>query len=62
MSITTPIPAEDQQDAERWRAWQHAYATRSRRTAIRARIVCAVMLTGAAAWLGLQLLSSPAWR
>lgn len=61
MSTTTPIPAEDPH-AERWRAWQLAYATRSRRTAARARVVFAVVLTGAAAWLGWQLLSSPAWR
>lgn len=58
---TATVPTEDPH-AERWRRWQVGYAKSSRRAAIRARLVFAVVLTGAAAWLGLQLLSSPAWR
>jgi len=60
MSITTTAPGEDQY-AETWRLWQLANAKSSRSAAIQARIVFAVILTAAAAWLGLQLLSSPAW-
>jgi hypothetical protein len=61
MSVAAATRAEDQH-AERWRLWQFANARSSQRTAARARIVFAIVLTGAAAWLGLQLLSSPAWR
>jgi hypothetical protein len=61
MSITTTAPPEDAY-AEPWRQWQLRNAKGSRRAAARARIVFAGVLTVAAAWLGLQLLSSPAWR
>jgi hypothetical protein len=60
MSITTTAPREDQY-AEPWRLWQLGNAKSSRRAATQARIVFAIVLTAAAAWLGLQLLSSPAW-
>jgi hypothetical protein len=60
MSITTTAPREDEH-GERWRQWQLSNARSSRRAATQARIVLAGVLTVAAAWLALQLLSSPAW-
>lgn len=60
MSITTIAPREDEH-AESWRRWQLGNVKSNRRAATRARIVFAFVLTAAAAWLGLQLLSSPAW-
>jgi hypothetical protein len=47
-------------DDTRWREWERGYRTSSRRAAVHARIAFAVLLTGAAAWLGLQLFSMPA--
>ena len=60
MSITTIPPAEDSAD-ERWRQWQLRGAASSRTSATRARIVFTVIFTALAAWLGLELLSSPLW-
>jgi hypothetical protein len=60
MSMTTTTPREDDQ-AERWRLWQLGNTRSNRQAATWARIGFAVILTAAAAWLGLQLLSSPAW-
>lgn len=60
MSITIATPAEDPH-TEHWLRWQRVYAKDNRRAAIRARIAFAVVLTGTAVWLGLQILSSPAW-
>ncbi|MBI2828483.1 MAG: hypothetical protein HYX77_04330 [Acidobacteria bacterium] len=61
MSITTTA-ARDDEHAEPWRQWQLANAKSNRKAAIQARIGFAFILTAAGAWLGLQLLSSPAWR
>ena len=60
MSVMTTTPREDRY-AELWRQWQIGNAKSSRRTATQARILFALILTAAAAWIGLQLLSSPAW-
>lgn len=60
MSITLIAPREDAYP-ERWRQWQLRSAASSRKSATRARIVFTVILTALAAWLGLQLLSSPLW-
>jgi hypothetical protein len=58
----SPVPmplAAEHDDAARWRAWELGYRTSSHRAAIQMRVVFAVFLTGAAAWLGLQLFSMP---
>jgi hypothetical protein len=60
MTITTIAPSEDAA-AERWRQWQLRNVEISRRSATRARIVFTVIFTALAAWLGLELLSSPLW-
>ena len=57
---TIIAPIEDIH-AERWRQWELTDAASSRRGAMRARIVIAVVLTALGGWLGLQLLSSPFW-
>jgi len=57
----TPMPmvAAANDDASRWQAWERNYMTSSQRAAVHARIAFAIILTGAAAWLGLQLMSIP---
>lgn len=55
MSVTTMAPRADEH-AERWRQWQIGNANSSRSAASRARIVFALVLTAAVAWLGLQIL------
>ena len=57
MSITMTPPTEDAY-ADRWRHWQRKNDKSSRKSARQARIVLAVVMTAAIAWLGLQLLSS----
>ncbi len=56
--MTTAIvaPIEDH-DAERWRQWQQANAQDSHTSAVRARVVFAVIFTASTGWLG-WLLSS----
>jgi hypothetical protein len=51
----------EDEHAEHWRQWQLGNARSNRKAATAARIGFAIILTAAAAWLGLQLLSSPAW-
>jgi hypothetical protein len=60
MSITTIPPTEDA-SAERWRQWQLRNAAGSRKSATRARMVFTVIFTALAAWLVVELLSSPLW-
>ncbi len=60
MSITTNALRENT-SAERWRQWQLRNAASSRKSATRARIVFTVIFTALAAWLGLELFSSPLW-
>jgi hypothetical protein len=60
MSITTTAPHEDEY-ADRWRKWQLANGKSNRRSSIQARVAIALVLTAAAVWLALQLVSSPAW-
>jgi type VI protein secretion system component VasF len=60
MSITLSAERDDEH-AARWQQWKARNASSDRRSAIQARIVFALVLTASAAWLGLQLLSSPAW-
>jgi hypothetical protein len=60
MSLAPTTPHEDEH-AEHWRQWQLASARSNRQAATWARIGFAIILTAAAAWLGLQLLTSPAW-
>ena len=61
MSLTpVPVVASEQQDeAARWQAWVTQYGDSSQRAAVHARIAFAILLTGAAAWLGLQILRMP---
>lgn len=61
MSITTTVTHESGH-ADPWQQWQLANAKSNRRAAAQARIGFAIVLTAAFAWLGLQLLSSPAWH
>jgi hypothetical protein len=61
MSIITTIAPTEDIYAEGWRQWQLAYTESSRKAQTRARIVFTVVLTGLAAALGLQLLSSQPW-
>ena len=61
MSITTTAPHENGL-ADPWQQWQLGNVKSNHRAAIQARIGFALVLTAAFAWLGLQLLSSPAWR
>jgi hypothetical protein len=58
MSVAT-IPSSQDSSAERWRQWQLRNAASSRKSATRARIVFTVIFTALAAWLGVELLSSP---
>ncbi len=60
MTSTTTTPLEDEH-AARWRQWQLANTKSNRKAATWARVGFAVILTAAAAWLGLQLMASPAW-
>ena len=57
----TPMPLASDANTEsaRWQAWERSYMTSSNRAAMQARIAFAIILTGAAAWLGLQLMSMP---
>ena len=61
MSLTTITTAADLSADERWREWEQRHAARSRKTAARARIVFTVIFIALAAWLGVELLSSPFW-
>jgi hypothetical protein len=58
MSIAT-IPPSQESSAERWRQWQLRNAAISRKSVAQARIVFTVIFTALAAWLGVELLSSP---
>jgi hypothetical protein len=55
-----PVIAVEHDEAARWHAWELGYRNSSHRAAIHARIAFTILLTGAAAWLGLQLFSMPA--
>ena len=55
-----PMIAVENDEAARWHAWERRYRNSSHRAAIHARIAFSILLTGAAAWLGLQLFSMPA--
>jgi hypothetical protein len=47
-------------DAARWLTWERSYMRSSRRASKQARVAFAILLTGAAVWLGLQIMSMPA--
>ena len=51
---------EDPQAAQ-WRQWQASNEDSNRTAAARMRIVFAVLLIAAGAWLGLELLPSQPW-
>jgi hypothetical protein len=57
----TPMPmvAATNDEAARWKAWQRSYISSSQQSARHARIAFAILLTGAAVWLGLQIMSMP---
>jgi len=55
------IAAHYDEHGETWRQWQIGNAKSNRRASIQARVGLAILLTGAAVWLALQLLASPAW-
>lgn len=55
-----PIGGREGDHTARWDEWQLANAKSSRRAEVQARVAFAILLTGTAAWLGLQLLSMPA--
>jgi len=57
--LTMPLAAAEHDAAARWREWERDYRNSSHRAAIHARIAFTVLLTGAAAWLGLQLWTMP---
>ena len=60
MSVTPlPVMAARHDEAGRWTAWEREYSDSSLRTAFQARVVFALLLTGAGAWLGLQLMTMP---
>lgn len=52
--------AVEHDEAARWQAWELGYRNSSHRAALQMRIVFAILLTGASAWLGLQLATMPA--
>lgn len=54
-----PVIAVEHDEAARWHAWERSYRNSSHRAAIHARIAFTILLTGAAAWLGLQLFLMP---
>jgi hypothetical protein len=54
-----PMVAVEHDEAARWQAWELGYRNSSHRAAIQMRIVFAILLTGASAWLGLQLATIP---
>jgi hypothetical protein len=58
--IPMPLAAAEHDDAKRWRHWERRYRNSSRRAAIQARIAFTILLTGSAAWLGLQIWTMPA--
>ena len=58
--IPMPLVRDANDESARWQAWESSYMTSSSRTAVQARIAFALLLTAAAAWLGLQLMSMPA--
>lgn len=60
MSVRPTIHERDDHDA-RWEDWQIRNASRSRRDARNSRVVAAVLLGAAAAWVLVELLSSPAF-
>jgi len=57
--IPMPMVAAADDDAARWQAWERSYMNSTRRAAVQARIAFAIILTGTAVWLGLQLMSRP---
>ena len=57
--LPMPLEAAETDDAKRWRQWERRYRNSSRRAATQARIAFTILLTGAAAWLGLQLWTMP---
>jgi hypothetical protein len=58
--LPMPMTAAELDDAARWRGWELDYRNSSHRAAIHARIAFTILLTGAAAWLGLQIWMMPA--
>jgi len=54
-----PVIAAQHDEAARWTAWEREYSDSSLRSAFQARVVFALLLTGAAAWLGLKLMTIP---
>jgi hypothetical protein len=57
--VPMPMVTAAHDDAARWQAWERSYMNSSRRAAFHARVAFTILLTGAAAWLGVQLLSMP---
>lgn len=55
-----PMAVATNDEAARWQTWQRSYMRSSHRASRLARIAFAILLTGAAAWLGLQIMSLPA--
>ena len=58
--IPMPLVRDVNDESARWQAWESSYMTSSSRAAMQARIAFALLLTAAAVWLGLQLMSMPA--
>lgn len=55
-----PMAVATNDDAARWLTWERSYMRSSRRASKQARVAFAILLTGAAVWLGLQIMSMPA--
>jgi hypothetical protein len=58
--IPMPMAGNAADESARWQAWERSYMTSSNRAAMQARIAFALLLTAAAVWLGLQIMSMPA--
>ena len=57
--IPMPLVHDANDESARWQAWERSYATSSHRGAMQARIAFALLPTGTAVWLGLQVMSMP---
>ena len=55
----TPLVRDANDESARWQAWERTYAISSARAAMQARVAFALLLTAAAVWLGLQIMSMP---
>jgi len=55
-----PMTVATNDEAARWQTWQRSYMRSSHRASKLARVAFAILLSSAAAWLALQIMSMPA--